>query len=66
VYLLEMAGLFGGEIRITDVVDNVAHRKTVYRAAAIKCHPDRLGGSAELMTKINQARDYLDENDIPF
>jgi len=30
----------------------------VYRAAARKAHPDK-GGSAELMAKVNRARDYI-------
>jgi hypothetical protein len=32
----------------------------VYRAAAIKAHPDK-GGSHELMSKVNRARDYVRE-----
>ena len=33
--------------------------RTAYRVAALKAHPDKVGGNAELMKKITSAKDAL-------
>lgn len=51
LWLRKVGGEFGTVATLTEV----------YRAAARKSHPDS-GGTTDLMSKVNRARDYIEQN----
>lgn len=62
-FILECAGRpTGSGQAVRQVIGDPAQRRQMYRNAAEKVHPDRNGGKAEKMTRLNAAKSMLEDH----